>query len=312
MKSALTERLCSYDQLDLDARGKPTQEYVELYKVWSQGKIGIIVLGNIPIHREYLEAMGNAIIDKDSPWDPVEAFKPAIATAKTHGSLVIGQLTHAGRQTPLDVNPNPVSASESQSPPCFGMSFGQARALSLDEVHNLRLTSFESYEKHSFIDGGFTKEDSQMMAVRLEAMGVELLELSGGTYELMPFEEKKASTLRREGFFLEFADGIRPHLTGASVLAVTGGFRTLEGMASAVSSTQRTCDLVGLGRPLVFEPHFVADLLAGKTKQAKILAFDSMFLAVAYHVLKLIAHQQPIPDLEDENIAKEIIELVST
>ncbi|KAA1114385.1 hypothetical protein PGT21_006795 [Puccinia graminis f. sp. tritici] len=137
MKSALTERLCSYDQLDLDARGKPTQEYEELYKVWSQGKIGIIVLGNIPIHREYLEAMGNAIIDKDSPWDPVEAFKPAIATAKTHGSLVIGQLTHAGRQTPLDVNPNPMSASESQSPPCFGMSFGKARALSLDEVHDV-------------------------------------------------------------------------------------------------------------------------------------------------------------------------------
>ncbi|KAA1088436.1 hypothetical protein PGTUg99_027830 [Puccinia graminis f. sp. tritici] len=420
MKSALTERLCSYDQLDLDARGKPTQEYEELYKVWSQGKIGIIVLGNIPIHREYLEAMGNAIIDKDSPWDPVEAFKPAIATAKTHGSLVIGQLTHAGRQTPLDVNPNPVSASESQSPPCFGMSFGKARALSLDEVHDVverfaygaevlynagadgvqlhgahgyllcgclcrsKLSQFEStilflllllllpdtstnfhlniafvaqflsprvnkrtdqyggsfenrsrivfeiieaikkrvadrkfilsikYNSQDFIDGGFTKEDSQMMAVWLEAMGVELLELSGGTYELMPFEEKKASTLKREGFFLEFADGIRPHLTGASVLAVTGGFRTLEGMASAVSSKQRTCDLVGLGRPLVFEPHFVADLLAGKTKQAKLLAFDSMFLAVAYHVLKLIAHQQPIPNLEDENTAKEIIELVST
>ncbi|KAA1114384.1 hypothetical protein PGT21_006795 [Puccinia graminis f. sp. tritici] len=315
---------------------------------------------------------------------------------------------------------DPMSASESQSPPCFGMSFGKARALSLDEVHDVverfaygaevlynagadgvqlhgahgyllcgclcrsKLSQFEStilflllllllpdtssnvhlnipfiaqflsprvnkrtdqyggsfenrsrivfeiieaikkrvadrkfilsikYNSQDFIDGGFTKEDSQMMAVRLEAMGVELLELSGGTYELMPFEEKKASTLRREGFFLEFADGIRPHLTGASVLAVTGGFRTLEGMASAVSSKQRTCDLVGLGRPLVFEPHFVADLLAGKTKQAKLLAFDSMFLAVAYHVLKLIAHQQPIPDLEDENIAKEIIELVST
>jgi hypothetical protein len=56
-----------------------------------------------------------------------------------------------------------------------------------------------SCKKKSFIEGGFTKEDSQLMAVRLEAMGVELLELSGGTYELMPFEEKKASTLKREG-----------------------------------------------------------------------------------------------------------------
>jgi 2,4-dienoyl-CoA reductase-like NADH-dependent reductase (Old Yellow Enzyme family) len=116
-------------------------------------------------------------------------------------------------------------------------------------------------------------------------------------------------------FFLEFADGIRAHLTGASVLAVTGGFRTLEGMASAVSSKEirirPTCDVVGLGRPLVFEPHFIAELLAGKTTHAKVLAFDSMFLAVAYHVLNLIAHKQPIPNLEDENTAKEIIDLVS-
>jgi hypothetical protein len=37
------------------------------------------------------------------------------------------------------------------------------------------------------------------MAKQLEAAGVELIELSGGTYELMPLEEKKESTLKREG-----------------------------------------------------------------------------------------------------------------
>ncbi|WAQ88142.1 hypothetical protein PtA15_9A267 [Puccinia triticina] len=339
LKSAMTERLCTYDDVDLDARGKPTPEYEELYRVWSEGKIGTIILvhgcfsyilivedgvhkadlkanppipkGNIPVHREYLEAKGNAIIDKDSPWDPVEAFKPVISAAKAHGSLVIGQLTHAGRQTPFQVNPNPVSASETQSPPSFGMNFGKARALSVDEIqdvvdrfaygaevlykagadgaqlhgaHGYLLSQFLSprvnkrtdqyggsfenrsrivfeiidavkkrvtdpkfilsikYNSHDFIEGGFTKEDSQVMAKKLEAAGVELIELSGGTYELLPFEEKKESTLKREGFFLEFADRIRPHLSGASVLAVTGGFRTLDGMASAVSSKDRTCD----------------------------------------------------------------------
>ncbi|OAV99977.1 hypothetical protein PTTG_01421 [Puccinia triticina 1-1 BBBD Race 1] len=380
LKSAMTERLCTYDDVDLDARGKPTPEYEELYRVWSEGKIGTIILGNIPVHREYLEAKGNAIIDKDSPWDPVEAFKPVISAAKAHGSLVIGQLTHAGRQTPFQVNPNPVSASETQSPPSFGMNFGKARALSVDEIqdvvdrfaygaevlykagadgaqlhgaHGYLLSQFLSprvnkrtdqyggsfenrsrivfeiidavkkrvpdpkfilsikYNSHDFIEGGFTKEDSQVMAKKLEAAGVELIELSGGTYELLPFEEKKESTLKREGFFLEFADRIRPHLSGASVLAVTGGFRTLDGMASAVSSKDRTCDVIGLARPLVFEPHFVADLLAGKTKKAKVLAFDSMLLPVAYHVLQLIGHKQPIPNLQDEKSAKEVIELVT-
>lgn len=68
------------------------------YEEWGKGHIGIVNLGNIPIHREHLEAAGNAVIDKDSTWDPVEAFKPAISAAKANGSLCIGQLTHGGRQ----------------------------------------------------------------------------------------------------------------------------------------------------------------------------------------------------------------------
>ncbi|KAH9472225.1 hypothetical protein Pst134EA_002849 [Puccinia striiformis f. sp. tritici] len=375
----MTEHLCTFDQEDLDARGKPTDGFVELYRVWGLGKIGIIILGNIPIHREYLQGKGNAIIDKDSSWDPVEAFKPVINAAKAHGSLVMGQLTHGGRQTPIDINPNPVSASETQTPACFGMTFGNARALSLDEIHDVidrfaygaevlykagadgaqlhgahgyLLSQFLSprvnkrtdqyggtfenrsrivfeiidaikkritdpkfilsikINSHDFIEGGFTKEDCQIMATRLEAEGVELIELSGGTYEMLPWDEKKESTKRREGFFLEFADDIRPHLTGASVLAVTGGFRTLEGMSSAISSDARTCDMVGLGRPLVYEPHFVADLLSGKITRAKVVGFDSMMIPVAYHVITLIANKQPIPDLEDKNVAQELVDLI--
>lgn len=66
LKSAMTERLCSYDQAKLDERGKPSKGYVHLYDEWGAGGIGTIILGNIPIHRELLEAKGNAIIDKDS------------------------------------------------------------------------------------------------------------------------------------------------------------------------------------------------------------------------------------------------------
>lgn len=40
----MTERLCTYDDNDLDARGKPTPEYVKLYEEWGKGEIGVIVL----------------------------------------------------------------------------------------------------------------------------------------------------------------------------------------------------------------------------------------------------------------------------
>jgi len=48
LKSAMTERLCTYDEVNHDLRGKPTPEYIELYEQWGKGAIGIIVLGEIP------------------------------------------------------------------------------------------------------------------------------------------------------------------------------------------------------------------------------------------------------------------------
>jgi 2,4-dienoyl-CoA reductase-like NADH-dependent reductase (Old Yellow Enzyme family) len=69
LKSAMTERLCTFndeDPTDLESRGQVTKEYEELYRVWGEGQIGVIVLGNLPIQREGLEAKKNMIIDKDN------------------------------------------------------------------------------------------------------------------------------------------------------------------------------------------------------------------------------------------------------
>ncbi|GAA6035118.1 hypothetical protein JCM8097_006369, partial [Rhodosporidiobolus ruineniae] len=44
LKSAMTERLCTYSQDNLDERGKPTPEYIKLYEEWGKGAIGTIVL----------------------------------------------------------------------------------------------------------------------------------------------------------------------------------------------------------------------------------------------------------------------------
>jgi 2,4-dienoyl-CoA reductase-like NADH-dependent reductase (Old Yellow Enzyme family) len=112
----MTERLCTWSDENPDECGKPTPEYVRLYEEWGKGEIGVIVLGNIPCDRRYPEAKGtcyeprhtfdeetdtvfagNAVMDPLSPWDAVAAFKPVIAGAKAKGSLVIGQVTHAGR-----------------------------------------------------------------------------------------------------------------------------------------------------------------------------------------------------------------------
>jgi len=41
----MTERPCTYDKTDLEARGKNTAEYEKHYKVWGEGETGVIVLG---------------------------------------------------------------------------------------------------------------------------------------------------------------------------------------------------------------------------------------------------------------------------
>ncbi|GAA5862807.1 hypothetical protein JCM8547_006552 [Rhodosporidiobolus lusitaniae] len=131
-----TERLAAYSD-KLDERGIPGEKLVRLYSAWSEGGLGLIITGNIPIDRTGLEAKGNVIIDAKSPWNPVEHLKPLIAAAKAHGSLVIGQLTHGGRQTPIEVNPQPVSSSDVQAPPSMGLTFGKPRPLEVSEIDDL-------------------------------------------------------------------------------------------------------------------------------------------------------------------------------
>jgi 2,4-dienoyl-CoA reductase-like NADH-dependent reductase (Old Yellow Enzyme family) len=99
----MTERLCSWSEDDLNERGKPNELYRNLYEHWGKGGIGTIVLGNIPCDYRFPESRNNACLDPNSNWDHVALFKPVIAAAKAHGSIVIGQVTHAGRVSPIDL-----------------------------------------------------------------------------------------------------------------------------------------------------------------------------------------------------------------
>ncbi|KAF2032835.1 FMN-linked oxidoreductase [Setomelanomma holmii] len=111
-----------------------------------------------------------------------------------------------------------------------------------------------------FQPGGQTPEDCRNLCLKLEEQGVDFLDLSGGTFEGRAFEHKKESTKKREAYFIEFAEQIRPMLK-KTVLYVTGGFRTAAGMASAIQSG--ACDGVGIGRPLGAEPYLCKEILEG-------------------------------------------------
>jgi len=123
-----------------------------------------------------------------------------------------------------------------------------------------------------FQRGGFSHEDAIRVAAWLDAEKLDLLEISGGTYEqprlvglddmtLHPekAEVRRESTIAREAYFLEYAKDIRAAVK--MPLMVTGGFRTVAGMNAALASG--TMDLVGIARPLCVDPAIPGKLLSG-------------------------------------------------
>lgn len=116
-----------------------------------------------------------------------------------------------------------------------------------------------------FQKGGFSEEESLDVIRALAEAGIDHIEISGGTYEAPAMAGKrqapvKESTRRREAYFLEFAEKARAAVK--TPLAVTGGFRSLQGMAEAIAGG--AVDFVGLARGIAIEPDLPNRLLAGR------------------------------------------------
>lgn len=156
-----------------------------------------------------------------------------------------------------------------------------------------------------FQRGGFTEEESLDTIKTLSDLGMDLIEISGGTYEApaMTGVKQKKSTQEREAYFIDFAEKARKICT--CPLAVTGGFRSVDGMAQAISSN--AVDFVGIARLLAIEPDAPNRILDGKEpkhevtpKKTGIKAIDNMaVMEVSWYTnqLKRIgAGHRPLPN----------------
>lgn len=108
-----------------------------------------------------------------------------------------------------------------------------------------------------FQKGGFSADECIQVVQWLNDAGVDLLEISGGTYEQLEFfqqtdDQVRESTKKREAYFLQYAENIKQ--VAKMPVMVTGGFRTLQGMESALNNHQT--DAIGLARPFCLDPDF--------------------------------------------------------
>ncbi|SMR50250.1 unnamed protein product [Zymoseptoria tritici ST99CH_3D1] len=104
-----------------------------------------------------------------------------------------------------------------------------------------------------FQKGGFTTEELLWVVEQLNTMGLDFLELSGGSYEqpaMSGFKGKAASTIAREAYFLEAAQELQA--TAKMPLMVTGGISHLSTLETVVNSSDNI--IAGVGSALGYIP----------------------------------------------------------
>ncbi|MBU2909693.1 NADH:flavin oxidoreductase/NADH oxidase family protein [Vibrio splendidus] len=115
-----------------------------------------------------------------------------------------------------------------------------------------------------FMKGGFTEEESMQVVQTLSDNGIDLIEISGGTYEspsMMGSKSKtepiKASTVKREAYFMDYM--VKARKLVSTPLVVTGGFRTAQAMNEALNTS--ATDFIGIARTMAVDPDFPNKLI---------------------------------------------------
>jgi len=126
-----------------------------------------------------------------------------------------------------------------------------------------------------FQQGGFDEKDSMQVVEWLNNEGIDLLELSGGTYEQPamggvegdeknPIFRTSSKTKDREVYFLETASKFQK--VAKMPIMITGGFRSRDIMNHVIANGE--CDVIGLARPLCVDADVPNKLMNGTLEKA--------------------------------------------
>lgn len=112
-----------------------------------------------------------------------------------------------------------------------------------------------------FRPDGLTEADSLLVIKKMAALGVDLIEISGGNYE-----NPTMQSIGNGAFFIDYAAKVKREIDVP--VCVTGGFRSAAGMQAAVTSGQT--DMVGVARPLALVPDLPNQIAAGTFSQIQL------------------------------------------
>lgn len=200
-----------------------------------------------------------------------------------------------------------LSPLSNQRTDAWGGSLENRARLLLDIVRAVRAEVSREFavavklNSADFQRGGFTADDAKQVVEWLNDLGVDLVELSGGSYEApaMQGDARDGRTLAREAYFVEFAHDIQT--VARMPVMVTGGIRRRPVAESVVHSG---VDMVGIGTALAIDPHLPRAWLEGKdtapelppiTWKNKAFASLANMALVKFQLRKLSQRKQPDP-----------------
>lgn len=101
-----------------------------------------------------------------------------------------------------------------------------------------------------FKEGGFSEEASLNVVAELSRLGIDFVEVSGGSYE-KPTMSSATSKKSDKVFFADYSKKLKERVS--TPIIVTGGIRSIESMEKILNDG--VADFVGLGRPLAIDPY---------------------------------------------------------
>ncbi|MBP1124083.1 MULTISPECIES: NADH:flavin oxidoreductase/NADH oxidase family protein [Pseudomonas] len=149
----------------------------------------------------------------------------------------------------------------------WGGSLENRARLLLEVVHAVRAAVSPSFcvavklNSADFQRGGFDDADARAVVEMLNPLPIDLLELSGGSYEApaMQGEARDGRTLAREAYFLEFARELA--IIAKMPLMVTGGIRRLPVVQQVLDSG---IAMAGIATALTLEPQLLKHWREGR------------------------------------------------
>ena len=159
----------------------------------------------------------------------------------------------------------------------WGGSLENRARLLLEVIHAVRASVSPSFcvavklNSADFQRGGFDETDARAVVEMLNPLPIDLLELSGGSYEApaMQGEARDGRTLAREAYFLDFAAQMAS--VAAMPVMVTGGIRRLPIVQQVLDSG---IAMAGIATALTLEPQLIKHWREGRDLNPQLKPID--------------------------------------